>query len=41
VRIIWPVGGEYEFRHDQMRAFLAALWIVDEASNIASIIERE
>src|SRR5262249_62333553 len=30
VRIVRQVGRSYEFRHDQMRAFLAALWLVDE-----------
>jgi hypothetical protein len=29
-RIVRPIDGEHEFRHDQMRAFLAALWLVEE-----------
>jgi hypothetical protein len=32
VRIVRQVGAFYEFRHDQMRAFLAALWLIDEMS---------
>jgi hypothetical protein len=30
LRIVRSVGAEHEFRHDQMRAFLAALWLVEE-----------
>ena len=30
VRIVRSLGAEHEFRHDQMRAFLAALWLVEE-----------
>jgi hypothetical protein len=30
LRIVRPVGAVHEFRHDQMRAFLAALWLIDE-----------
>jgi hypothetical protein len=30
LRILRPIAGGYEFRHDQMRAFLAALWLVDQ-----------
>jgi hypothetical protein len=30
LRIIRLIGTEHEFRHDQMRAFLAALWLVEE-----------
>jgi hypothetical protein len=30
LRIVRPIGPEHEFRHDQMRAFLAALWLVEE-----------
>ena len=30
VRIVQQAGASYEFRHDQMRAFLAALWLIDE-----------
>jgi len=35
VRIVRPVGTSYQFRHDQMRAFLAASWLVEEIGNIA------
>ena len=31
VPIVRQVGTTYEFRHDQMRAFLAALWLTEEA----------
>ena len=34
VRIVRRIGKVYEFRHDQMRAFLAALWLVDEMPTI-------
>ena len=30
VRIVRQRGAAYEFRHDQMRAFLAALWLTEE-----------
>ena len=30
----------YEFRHDQMRAFLAALWLVEETPSTAAIVKR-
>lgn len=30
VRIVRQRGTAYEFRHDQMRAFLAALWLIEE-----------
>jgi hypothetical protein len=40
VRIIRPIGEGYEFRHDQMHAFLAASWIVHEAPNVTAIAER-
>jgi len=30
LRIVRPIGAEHEFRHDQMRAFLAASWLVEE-----------
>ena len=34
VRIVRRIGKVYEFRHNQMRAFLAALWLVDEMPTI-------
>jgi ligand-binding sensor domain-containing protein len=37
LRIVRPVGKEYEFRHDQTRAFLAALWLVEEQPNLAAL----
>jgi hypothetical protein len=37
VRIVRPIGKEYEFRHDQMRAFLAALWLVDEMPTLPAL----
>jgi hypothetical protein len=36
VRIVRRIGKVYEFRHDQMRAFLAALWLVDEMPTITA-----
>jgi hypothetical protein len=33
LRIVQSIGAEREFRHDQMRAFLAALWLVEETPN--------
>ncbi|WP_132680154.1 hypothetical protein [Pseudomonas vancouverensis] len=37
VKIIRKVGSSYEFRHDQMRAFLAALWLADEMPSMVSL----
>jgi hypothetical protein len=37
LRIVRPVGAEHEFRHDQMRAFLAALWLVEEKHTIQAL----
>ena len=37
VRIVRQVGAVHEFRHDQMRAFLAALWLVEETSNLPAL----
>ena len=37
MRIVRPVGAEHEFRHDQMRAFLAASWLVEETPNLPSL----
>jgi hypothetical protein len=37
IPIIRQVGPSYEFRHDQMRAFLAALWLVDEAPTLSTL----
>jgi hypothetical protein len=34
LRIVRRIGKVYEFRHDQMRAFLAALWLSEEMPNI-------
>jgi hypothetical protein len=40
VRIVRRVGDAYEFRHDQMRSFLAALWLAEETPNAAAMIQR-
>ena len=40
VRIVRQVGRVHEFRHDQMRAFLAALWLVEEMPNLPAL-EKE
>jgi hypothetical protein len=37
LRIVRPIGAEYEFRHDQMRAFLAALWLVEETPTLPAL----
>jgi hypothetical protein len=37
LRIIRPIGAEHEFRHDQMRAFLAALWLVEETPTLSAL----
>jgi hypothetical protein len=37
LRIVRSVGAEYEFRHDQMRAFLAALWLVEETPTLPAL----
>jgi Two component regulator propeller len=37
LRIIRSIGAEREFRHDQMRAFLAALWLVEETPNLPAL----
>ncbi len=37
LRIVRPIGPEHEFRHDQMRAFLAALWLVDETPTMPAL----
>jgi hypothetical protein len=37
VRILRRIGKVHEFRHDQMRAFLAALWLAEEMPNIAAV----
>jgi hypothetical protein len=37
LRIVRPVGEVHEFRHDQMRAFLAALWLVEETPNLSAL----
>jgi hypothetical protein len=39
-RILRKVSSYSEFRHDQMRAFLAAGYLVDESPNVESIVER-
>jgi hypothetical protein len=36
LRIVRPIGAEHEFRHDQMRAFLAALWLVEETPTLSA-----
>ena len=37
VRIVRQVGKVHEFRHDQMRAFLAALFLVEEIGNLPAL----
>jgi hypothetical protein len=37
VRIVWPIGAVHEFRHDQMRAFLAASWLVEEKPPLSEL----
>jgi hypothetical protein len=37
VPIIRTVNGQSEFRHDQMRAFLAALWLIEETPGILAL----
>jgi hypothetical protein len=37
LRIVRSIGVEHEFRHDQMRAFLAALWLVEEKPTLAAL----
>ena len=37
IRIVRPVGATHEFRHDQMRAFLAALWLFEEQPNMPAL----
>jgi hypothetical protein len=37
LRIVRSLGAEYEFRHDQMRAFLAALWLVEETPTLPAL----
>jgi hypothetical protein len=37
LRIVRPIGAEHEFRHDQMRAFLAALWLVEETPTLPAL----
>ena len=37
LRIVRQIGAEHEFRHDQMRAFLAALWLVEEMPTLPAL----
>ena len=37
LRIVRSIGAEHEFRHDQMRAFLAALWLVEETPTLPAL----
>jgi hypothetical protein len=37
LRIVRSIGAQHEFRHDQMRAFLAALWLVEETPNLPAV----
>jgi len=39
VRILRQVGPLHEFRHDQMRAFLAASWLVEELPTVKAMQE--
>jgi hypothetical protein len=40
LRIVRSMGAQHEFRHDQMRAFLAALWLVEEAPTLPALQKR-
>jgi hypothetical protein len=35
--VVRSIGAEREFRHDQMRAFLAALWLVEETPTLPAL----
>jgi hypothetical protein len=35
--IVRSIGAEHEFRHDQMRSFLAALWLVEETPTMPAL----
>jgi hypothetical protein len=37
LRIVRSAGAEHEFRHDQKRAFLAALWLVEETPTLPAL----
>jgi hypothetical protein len=37
LRIVRAIGAEHEFRHDQMRAFLAALWLIEETPTLPAL----
>ena len=37
LRIVRAIGPEHEFRHDQMRAFLAALWLIEETPTLPAV----
>jgi hypothetical protein len=37
LRIVRTIGPEHEFRHDQMRAFLAGLWLVEETPTLPAL----
>jgi hypothetical protein len=37
LRIVRSIGAEHEFRHDQMRAFLGALWLVEETPTLPAL----
>jgi hypothetical protein len=39
-RVLRQLSNYIEFRHDQMRAFLAASFLIDESPNVEAIIER-
>ncbi|NEH58113.1 hypothetical protein GR198_20520 [Rhizobium leguminosarum] len=40
IRILRRLGDRFEFRHDQMRSFLASLQLVEENPNIDAVIAR-
>ncbi|MDM0110516.1 hypothetical protein QTI66_00015 [Variovorax sp. J22R133] len=40
VRVIRRVGGSWEFRHDQMRAFLAASSLADDTPTLTQLVAR-
>jgi L-2-hydroxyglutarate oxidase LhgO len=37
LRIVRQIGAEHEFRHDQMRAFLAAVWLVEQTPTLKAL----
>jgi hypothetical protein len=40
VRLVRPAGTSYEFVHDQMNAYLAARWLIQELADISTVLEE-